>query len=71
LLNPACCLNTQQPLNFSDLPLTEFILENQWRKIALIDWKMEFVLNNFVIPNNVLDGSGQQIFKELSSVVFQ
>jgi hypothetical protein len=89
LLNPACCLNTQQPVNFSDLPLTEFILpgkdrypvENQWRKIVPIDWKTEFVSNNFVAPNNVLqfwpvvhnyiDGSGQQIFKELSSVVLK
>jgi hypothetical protein len=61
-LNPACCLNTQQPVNFSDLPLTEFILpgedrypvENQWRKIVPIDWKTEFVSNNFVAPNNVL-----------------
>jgi hypothetical protein len=89
LLNLACCLNTQQPVNFSDLPLTEFILpgkdrypvENQWRKIVPIDWKTEFVSNNFVAPNNVLqfwpvvhnyiDGSGQQIFKELSSVVLK
>jgi hypothetical protein len=55
LLNPPCGLDTQNPVDFNDLPVTEFILsgkdrytyENLWRKIALIDTKTEFVSNNF------------------------
>ncbi|KAK5642665.1 hypothetical protein RI129_008832 [Pyrocoelia pectoralis] len=85
-LNPVYALNKQHNV-FSLLPINKFILqnesmatiENQWRKLALVEWQYEF--NNKVVPNNILqfwpgvynykDGSGQQIFKELATVVLR
>ena len=85
LLSPVCCLNKQQKINFAELPLQPFFygedlntVENQWRKLQLVNWEEEFRGN---VPNNILkfwpivfnyvDGAGQQIFKELATIVLR
>lgn len=84
LLSPCNCLNQEKSCKFKNLPIVSYILpgerdtvENQWRKLPLVQWKNEFKGGN--IPNNLLkfwptvfnfkDGAGQQVFKELATVV--
>lgn len=83
LLGSQCVLNKVLKNDFMEIPVKAFIfgedlntVENQWRKLRLVNWQeeagKEVLVNTMVFWPAVFkytDGAGAQLFKELATIV--